>query len=157
MSIPTRGLVNAEQSAKDEPRLFSPGNVLPFVLVTALFLFWGIPSNMNDILIKQFMKSFEITRFKAGLIQSSYYMGYFLLSMPAALIMRRVQLQDRAGDWTVALQCRNVSLLAGGDRSPIWVLPLCTFSLSPAGRRSWKPERTRSSRFWAIRGLRSGG
>jgi fucose permease len=55
MSIPTRGLVNAEQSAKDEPRLFAPGNVLPFVLVTALFLFWGIPSNMNDILIKQFM------------------------------------------------------------------------------------------------------
>lgn len=73
MSIPTRGFVNAEQSAKDEPRLFAPGNVLPFVLVTALFLFWGIPSNMNDILIKQFMKSFEITRFKAGLIQSSYY------------------------------------------------------------------------------------
>jgi FHS family L-fucose permease-like MFS transporter len=35
------------------------------------------------------MKSFEITRFKAGLIQSAYYMGYFLLSMPAALIMRR--------------------------------------------------------------------
>jgi FHS family L-fucose permease-like MFS transporter len=54
-----------------------------------LFLFWGIPSNMNDILIKQFMKSFEITRFKAGLIQSAYYMGYFLLSMPAALIMRK--------------------------------------------------------------------
>jgi len=44
---------------------------------------------MNDILIRQFMKSFEITRFKAGLIQSAYYMGYFLLSLPAALIMRK--------------------------------------------------------------------
>jgi FHS family L-fucose permease-like MFS transporter len=54
-----------------------------------LFLFWGIPSNMNDILIKQFMKSFEITRFRAGLIQSAFYLGYFLLSMPAALIMRK--------------------------------------------------------------------
>jgi len=55
MSISTSGPVSREQSAKDEPKLFSPGNVLPFVLVTALFLFWGIPSNMNDILIKQFM------------------------------------------------------------------------------------------------------
>ena len=82
-------MVSRGQAATDEPRLFAPGYTLPFVLVTALFLFWGIPSNMNDILIKQFMKSFEITRFKAGLIQSSYYMGYFLLSMPAALIMRR--------------------------------------------------------------------
>jgi len=89
MSTSRGFLVNREQNAKDEPRLFSPGNALPFILVTALFLFWGIPSNMNDILIKQFMKSFEITRLKAGLIQSAYYMGYFLLSIPAALIMRR--------------------------------------------------------------------
>lgn len=72
-----------------EPRLFAPGTLWPFVLVTALFLFWGIPNNMNDVLIKQFMKSFEISRFKAGLIQSAFYMGYFLLSMPAALIMRK--------------------------------------------------------------------
>ena len=71
------------------PPLFSAGNTLPFILVTALFLLWGIPSNMNDILIKQFMKSFEMTRLKAGLIQSAFYMGYFLLSMPAALLMRK--------------------------------------------------------------------
>jgi FHS family L-fucose permease-like MFS transporter len=70
-------------------RLFSPGNTLPFILVTALFLLWGIPNNLNDILIKQFMKSFEITRFKAGLIQSAFYMGYFLLSMPAGFLMRK--------------------------------------------------------------------
>lgn len=75
--------------AGQEPKLFAPGSTLPFILVTALFLFWGIPSNMNDILIKQFMKSFEITRFRAGLIQSAFYMGYFLLAIPAALVMRK--------------------------------------------------------------------
>ena len=89
MSISTRAFEDAGPNSKNEPRLFSAGNTWPFVLVTALFLFWGIPSNMNDILIRQFMKSFEITRFKAGLIQSAYYMGYFLLSLPAALIMRK--------------------------------------------------------------------
>jgi len=89
MSESSGSITNIGQITKDEPRLFSPGATLPFILVTALFLFWGIPSNMNDILIKQFMKSFEITRFKAGLIQSAFYMGYFLLSMPAALIMRK--------------------------------------------------------------------
>jgi FHS family L-fucose permease-like MFS transporter len=70
-------------------KLFARENLLPFVLVTALFFLWGIPNNLNDVLIRQFMKSFEITRFKAGLIQSAFYMGYFLLSMPAALVMRR--------------------------------------------------------------------
>ncbi len=69
--------------------MLSAGNLLPFVLVTTLFFLWGIPSNLNDVLIRQFMKSFEMNRFQAGLIQSAFYLGYFLLAMPAALIMRR--------------------------------------------------------------------
>jgi len=89
MIQPPATTTQSNEATSGHPRLFAAGATLPFILVTALFLFWGIPSNMNDILIKQFMKSFEITRFKAGLIQSAFYMGYFLLSMPAALIMRK--------------------------------------------------------------------
>ena len=70
-------------------RLIAPENRVSFILVTALFLFWGIPNNLNDILIKQFMKSFEISRLEAGLIQSAFYLGYFLLAIPAAMIMKR--------------------------------------------------------------------
>jgi MFS transporter, FHS family, L-fucose permease len=78
-----------EKRSLGKPKLFSPGNTLPFVLVTTLFLLWGIPSNLNDVLIKQFMKSFEMNRFQAGLIQSAFYLGYFLLALPAALVMRK--------------------------------------------------------------------
>ena len=80
---------------KQEPRqerggtLFPAGTLVPFILVTALFFLWGIPHNLNDVLIRQFMKSFVITRFKAGLVQSAFYAGYFLLAMPAALLMRK--------------------------------------------------------------------
>jgi len=70
-------------------RLIPPEYAVPFVLVTVLFFLWGIPNNLNDVLIRQFMKSFEITRFKAGLVQSAFYAGYFLFSMPAALIMKK--------------------------------------------------------------------
>jgi len=65
------------------------GNLLPFTLVTMLFLIWGIPNNMNDVLIKQFMKSFELSRFQAGLIQSAFYMGYFIVAVPSGLIMKK--------------------------------------------------------------------
>lgn len=70
--------------------VFPSGQLVPFVLVTALFFLWGIPNNLNDVLIRQFMKSFAISRFQAGLVQSAFYMGYFLLAMPAALLMRRL-------------------------------------------------------------------
>jgi FHS family L-fucose permease-like MFS transporter len=63
--------------------------MLPFVLVTTLFFLWGVPNNLNDILIRQFMKSFEINRLQAGLIQSAFYLGYFLLALPAGKLMER--------------------------------------------------------------------
>ena len=69
--------------------LFPAGHLLPFILVTVLFFLWGIPNNLNDVLIRHFMKSFAISRFQAGLVQSAFYMGYFLLAMPAAFLMRR--------------------------------------------------------------------
>ena len=69
--------------------LIPAGRLLPFVLVTALFFLWGVPNNLNDILISQFMKSFQMSRLQAGLVQSAFYMGYFLLAMPAAQFMRR--------------------------------------------------------------------
>ena len=61
----------------------------PFTLVTFLFFLWGVPNNLNDVLIRQFMTSFAITRFQASLVQSAFYLGYFLLAMPAAMLMRR--------------------------------------------------------------------
>src|SRR5246500_494101 len=73
----------------DDTPLFPKHNMAAFFLVTALFFLWGIPNNLNDVLIRQFMKSFEISRFQAGLVQSAFYLGYFLLSMPAALLMRK--------------------------------------------------------------------
>jgi FHS family L-fucose permease-like MFS transporter len=81
--------MNTTSEIKKRPPLFSPGNTLPFILVTALFFLWAIPNNLNDILIKQFMTSFQITRFEAGLVQSAFYLGYFCWAMPAAFLMRR--------------------------------------------------------------------
>ncbi len=60
-----------------------------FFLVTGLFFLWAIPNNLNDVLIRQFMTSFQINRLEAGLVQSAFYFGYFLLAIPAALVMRR--------------------------------------------------------------------
>ncbi len=79
------------RAGKENPsHLFPSGHLAAFVLVTALFFLWGIPNNLNDVLIRQFMKSFAISRFEAGLVQFAFYFGYFLLAMPAALLMRRL-------------------------------------------------------------------
>src|SRR5580658_330678 len=73
----------------DKHALVPAGLLVPFVLVTALFFLWAIPNNLNDVLIQHFMTSFEISRFGAAFIQFAFYLGYFLLAIPAALLMRR--------------------------------------------------------------------
>ncbi|MGA9062785.1 MAG: hypothetical protein WB341_14105, partial [Terracidiphilus sp.] len=53
-------------------------------MITVLFFLWAIPNNLNDILIRQFMKSFNINRSSAAGVQIWFYLGYFLLAIPAA-------------------------------------------------------------------------
>src|SRR6266576_4065215 len=79
----------AQSSSRKTHALLPAGQMVPFILVTVLFFLWGIPNNLNDVLIRHFMKSFEISRFQAGLVQSAFYMGYFVLAIPAALLMKR--------------------------------------------------------------------
>src|SRR6202047_5183059 len=89
-SIPSNAVKTGSGSGSGTHPLFPAGQLVPFILVTFLFFLWGIPNNLNDVLIRQFMKSFSISRLQAGLVQSAFYMGYFLLAMPAALVMRKV-------------------------------------------------------------------
>jgi FHS family L-fucose permease-like MFS transporter len=63
--------------------------LLPLSLVVSLFFLWGVANNLNDILIRQFKKAFELTDFQSGLVQSAFYLGYFFLALPAGLFMRR--------------------------------------------------------------------
>ena len=78
-----------QHNPNTEVPLIPQGRLTPFILVTALFFLWGVPHNFNDILIRQFMKSFEINRLQAGLVQFSFFFGYFCLAQPAAMLMRR--------------------------------------------------------------------
>jgi MFS transporter, FHS family, L-fucose permease len=80
---------SASESTHREVPLLPSGVLRPFVLVTGLFFLWGLPNNLNDVLIRQFMKSFAINRFQAGLVQSAFYLGYFLLAMPAGILIKQ--------------------------------------------------------------------
>lgn len=89
MTQPSAASIKAPEAGADVP-LVPQGYKVVFALVTTLFFLWAIPNNLNDVLIRQFMKSFVITRVEAGLVQSAFYLGYFVLAMPAALVMRRL-------------------------------------------------------------------
>lgn len=58
-------------------------------LIVSLFFLWGLANNLNDILIRQFKKAFELSDLQSGLVQSAFFLGYFIFAIPAGLYLRR--------------------------------------------------------------------
>lgn len=108
------------------PALFDSRYRVSFVMVTALFFLWAVPNNLNDVLIRQFMKSFQISRLQAGFVQSAFYFGYFCLSMPAAFVLRRFgfRLGLVSGLFLYALGCVLFWPAALADRYGFFLIAL---------------------------------
>lgn len=64
--------------------------LLPFSLVTSLFFLWGIANSMNGTLIKHFQTALNLNRAQAGIVDSAFYIGYFVMALPAAFLMNRI-------------------------------------------------------------------
>lgn len=75
--------VDAEQSK-------SKRYIIPFALLCSLFFLWADANNLNDILLPQFQQAFTLTNFQAGLIQSAFYFGYFVIPIPAGILMKKL-------------------------------------------------------------------
>lgn len=62
---------------------------LPFILVTMLFLLWGMANNMNDTLLAAFKRIMSISDLQTSLVQFAFYGSYFCFAIPAALFIRK--------------------------------------------------------------------
>jgi FHS family L-fucose permease-like MFS transporter len=63
--------------------------LFPFILVTSLFFFWGFVHNLDPILIPHLRKAFNLTDLESSLIDSSVFIAYFVMALPAGYIMRK--------------------------------------------------------------------
>lgn len=70
-------------------KILHQGNLLPFILVTSLFLMWGLANNMTDTLLAAFKKIMSMTDFQTSWIQIAFYGSYFLLALPAAIFIKK--------------------------------------------------------------------
>jgi FHS family L-fucose permease-like MFS transporter len=62
---------------------------LPFILITALFLAWGIANNMTDTLLAAFKRIMSMTDYQTTFVQYAFYGAYFCFAMPAALFIKK--------------------------------------------------------------------
>lgn len=60
-----------------------------FILVSLIFPLWGAAASLNDILITQFKSVFLLNDTATAFVQSAFYGGYFLIAIPASLIIKK--------------------------------------------------------------------
>src|SRR5579859_5849786 len=66
-----------------DKKLFAVG------LITSLFFLWGFALNMNSILIPHLKKACQLSDFQSAFIDSSFFIAYFLMAIPAGQFMKK--------------------------------------------------------------------
>ncbi len=61
-----------------------------FIALVVLFFLWGLLTSLNDILVPHMKGAFNLKHWQAQLIQFFFFGAYFLMSIPAGMIIRRV-------------------------------------------------------------------
>ncbi|MEN9333033.1 MAG: hypothetical protein RLY35_213 [Bacteroidota bacterium] len=64
-----------------------------FIALLSLFFFWALAHNLNPILIAKLKASFALSDTKAILVDSAFYIAYFIMALPSAHLIGRMGYQ----------------------------------------------------------------
>jgi FHS family L-fucose permease-like MFS transporter len=63
------------------------------VIVTMLFFMWGLLTSLNDVLIPHLKAVYTLSYVQATLVQFCFFGAYFIVSLPAGMLIRRIGYQ----------------------------------------------------------------
>jgi FHS family L-fucose permease-like MFS transporter len=72
------------------------GNTGPLIIVTILFFMWGLLTALNDVLIPHLKALYTLTYVQAMLVQFCFFGAYFLVSLPAGILIKKIGYQNGA-------------------------------------------------------------
>lgn len=62
---------------------------IAFIMLTSLFFMWGFVHNLDPILIPHLKKSFSLSTLQASLVDSSVFIAYFVMALPAGFLLKK--------------------------------------------------------------------
>lgn len=69
------------------------GYGFPLTVLTSLFFMWGFITCLNDILIPHLKAAFSLSYTQAMLVQFCFFGAYFIVSLPAGKLLKRIGYQ----------------------------------------------------------------
>ncbi|NHZ40216.1 MULTISPECIES: L-fucose:H+ symporter permease [Massilia] len=72
------------------------GHTGPLIIITILFFMWGLLTSMNEVLIPHLKSVYELSYLKAMLVQLCFFGAYFIVSLPAGILIKKIGYQKGA-------------------------------------------------------------
>jgi FHS family L-fucose permease-like MFS transporter len=86
--------MNNHSSTSDKPQ---SSERFALIALTSLFFMWGFITSLNDILIPHLKGVFDLTYTQAMMIQMCFFGAYFIVSIPAGNLVKKVGFQRGIG------------------------------------------------------------
>lgn len=71
-------------------------NTVPLIIITILFFMWGLLTSLNDVLIPHLKSVYTLTYTQAMLVQFCFFGAYFVVSLPAGALIKKLGYQNGA-------------------------------------------------------------
>ena len=79
-----------------QPSRSGASNTGPLIIVTILFFMWGLLTALNDVLIPHLKALYTLTYVQAMLVQFCFFGAYFIVSVPAGMLIKKIGYQNGA-------------------------------------------------------------
>jgi MFS transporter, FHS family, L-fucose permease len=99
-------------------------------LLASLFFMWGFISVINNTLLPHLRSVFELNYFQTTLIESIWFIGYLIASIPAAMLIERIGYQRALTIGLAVMTVGSLGMVLAASLPSYWVTLAALFTVS---------------------------
>ena len=99
-------------------------------LLTTLFFMWGFISVINNTLLPHLRSVFHLNYFQTTLIESVWFIGYLIASIPAAMLIERIGYKRALTTGLAVMTVGSLGMVLAASLPSYWVTLISLFTVS---------------------------
>jgi len=119
----------AQSSTKGPGETHNGDHTVPLITVTILFFMWGLLTSLNDVLIPHLKSVYTLTYVQAMLVQFCFFSAYFIVSVPAGMLIKKIGYQNGAVTGLI-IAASGCALFFPAATNGYWVFLIAFFILA---------------------------
>lgn len=108
----------------------SSGYKVAFVLIVSLFFLWALTSNLLPTLIPHLKKVCRLSNFQSSLLDTAYWLAYFVMAIPAAMIMKKTSYKTGIVIGLAIAAAGSLLFIPAASIREFWFFLLASFILA---------------------------